>query len=114
MINLCYCLDAVESLSDRLIYAEERQSNFALPTPLDERINALIELLELETGDRISRKELVGALVLAAPTSVGALQQLLTHYRLALAEAALIPGFPPVDGKRRPGPRPRRKHGGIS
>jgi hypothetical protein len=95
-----------------LLHCGERRVGLDLPPPIDARIDALRQEVEA-AGERTNRKELVAALLLAAPSDAEELARLLKRYRLArVRDAALVPdehadviAFP----RQRPGPR--RKHG---
>lgn len=86
-----------------------------LPLPLSRRLDLLVERLESE-GAHAYRKDVIAALILAAPESGKELAGLVRRYRRALArdanvgqDAALV-----LDGRRpKPGRRPRasRLHG---
>ncbi len=90
---------------------DERSVGLALAVPLSERLDALVRLVEA-SGDRTSRKELIAALILAAPTEGEDLAGFVRLYRKALARDALLdPGAAPDQlalEVRKPGPRRRR------
>lgn len=90
---------------------DERSVGLALAVPLSERLDALVRLVEV-SGDRTSRKELIAALILAAPPDGEDLAGYVRVYRKALARHALLdPDNAPdhmVLEVRRPGPRRRR------
>lgn len=81
----------------------------SLPLPVSRRLDLLVECLEDE-GGRAYRKDLVGALILAAPESGQELDELVRRYRRALARDAKVAGDAAavLDGRRpRPGRRPK-------
>jgi hypothetical protein len=92
--------------------APEEGIGLTIPAPLSDRINALVDLLEA-AGERTSRKELIGALILAARPLSDELANTLRAYRRASVRDALLEadraggslGLAP----RKPGPRPRRR-----
>lgn len=94
-----------------LRHAEERAIGVAVPRPLSERLDLLVEVLE-DAGHRAYRKDLVAALILEAPESASELEGLLRRYRTAKAGAAAIgpASRDRVLGGRpaSPGRRPRR------
>lgn len=83
----------------------------AIPAPLNARLDALVARAN-DAGERTSRKEVLGALLLQAPEDARDLLNAIRRYRLANARDAAPPGenldqF--LSGRdRRPGPRPRR------
>jgi hypothetical protein len=83
-----------------------------VPAPLSDRINALIDLLDA-AGERTSRKELIAALIFAAPPLTEELADTLRAYRRASVRDALVEPDRAGDtvqlSPRRPGPRPRRR-----
>lgn len=90
---------------------DERSVGLALVVPLSERLDALVRVVEA-FGDRTSRKELVAALILAAPPDGEDLARRVRVYRKALARDALLePDVAPEHlalELRKPGPRRRR------
>lgn len=90
----------------------ESRVGIALPAPISQRVDDLVELAE-GAGERTTRKELLGALILAAPTRGQDLAATLKTYRLATARDTRGDGV--AEGPtmplphRRPGPRPRKK-----
>lgn len=99
------------SLSGRL--AEQRECNLGVlvPIPVSERVETLAELLYQEGHGRVPRKELVAAVLNAAPEDPVELAKLLQNYRTARVRDALIEQ--PESGnvvrfpRRPPGPRAR-------
>jgi hypothetical protein len=93
--------------------ADQRERNLGVlvPVPISERVEALTELLYKEGHGRVARKELVAALLLAAPTDPEELARRLRIYRTARVRATLLTepssenvvSFP----ARSPGPRAR-------
>jgi hypothetical protein len=95
-------------LSEKLIEAEETNAAVDWPVAIHHRVDELVALAVAE-GERTTRKELVAALVLAAPESGEDLGKLLRSYRKGVARDALInvsKGENVVE-LRRPGPGPR-------
>lgn len=90
----------------------ESRVGIALPAPISQRVDYLVELAE-GAGERTSRKELLGSLILAAPSRGEALAETLKTYRLATAQDTRVDGAAAEATmrlpRRRPGPRPRRK-----
>jgi hypothetical protein len=64
------------------------------PLPISRRVDALADLVEESSGERPDRKDLVGALVLDAPTTAPDLVAKLATYRSAKAGDALRDGLP--------------------
>lgn len=95
----------------RLDRCEEKGAAISWPIPLDNHLDALLELTD-NAGQRTTRKELVAAIVLSAPRDGVWLAQLVTDYRQATV-AAVAPTTAGGDNVvpfrvNRPGPRPRR------
>ena len=89
----------------------EANIGVAVPWPLSDRLDGLVTRVE-GAAERTSRKELLAALILAAPIEVAELGAMLRHYRQAIAGQARMDGcavdaIMPVS-VRRPGPRRRR------
>jgi hypothetical protein len=90
----------------------EFQIGVGLPAPLSGRLDGLVDRAD-GAGARTNRKELLGALLLAATVDGEALSELVQRYRKATVGEARIPGQP--DGRflepdrPPPGPRPRRE-----
>lgn len=90
---------------------DEHSIGMALSEPISARLDDLVALVE-GVGERTNRKELLGALILAATPEGAALAALVHRYRTAEVRDTLVePGapsryvrFPP----RRPGPKPRK------
>ena len=93
-----------------------QQVNLGLPSPLNQRLNALVDMLYEE---RTTKRELVGALILAAPEDPTQLSSMIHSYRRARAcDAGLSvsnAGGSQVKvlalHRGKPGPRSRRKPG---
>lgn len=87
----------------------------ALPGPISERIDQLRGLAD-QAGAATSRKELIAALVLAAPGESEALFDLVVAFRRARAADAVVRGRDPgevLEFRRHPrGPRPRNEAAG--
>jgi hypothetical protein len=88
----------------------EDQIGVSIARPLSARLDLLVARAA-EAGEKTSRKELVGMLILGAPDDGEVLRELIGHYRRATLEEAKVAGSdldvlleaPP----RTPGPRPR-------
>lgn len=80
------------------------------PLPLDAHVDDLVELVEA-AHERTSRKELIAAIVFAAPADGKKLARILRDYRAAtvgdLAPASDIAKDVAVFERHRPGPRRR-------
>ena len=87
-----------------------QQVSFSWPTPVDRRLDELVGLARDAARDT-NRKEMLAALVLAAPSEPLALDEVVKTYRLATARDALVrPESVEKDNvlvlpKNRPGPR---------
>lgn len=81
-----------------------------MPAPLSGRLDGLVDLADGE-GARTSRKELVGALLLAAPVNGEDLAGLVRRYRKAAVGDAVIKGQPEERflQPERPPPGPRAR-----
>ena len=100
----------------RLRDCPQRAVAVDLATPLSERLDALLGILD-EEGERTSRREIVSALILAAPEDGASLAESIKQYRRALARDAAVAGDAAevLELRRpRPGPRPRRAEGGTT
>jgi hypothetical protein len=92
---------------------DQRESNLGVlvPLPISERLEALTEALDRAGHGRVARKELVGALLLAATQDTAELAELLRRYRVAKVRNAVVGQVPPgrliTFPQRAPGPRPR-------
>jgi len=91
--------------------AEERQVGVSLPIQISRRLDRLIALAE-GGGLRVYRKDLVAALVLAAPEDSGELTELLLEFaraknRDAMADDARGAEILQLE-RPKPGRRPRR------
>lgn len=98
-------IDARRPLRD----CPEMAVGVSLPLPVSRRLDLLVERLEAE-GNRAYRKDLVGALILAAPESGSDLEELVRRYRRAVARDARVAGDAAavLDGSRpKPGRRPK-------
>src|SRR4051812_33335088 len=88
----------------------ERPIGVSIPTPLSKRLDLLVELLD-DAGVRAYRKDLVAALILAAPDTEDELAALFVRYRKALARDAALGSQPSADvlafRPDKPGRRPR-------
>jgi hypothetical protein len=85
----------------------EMAVGLSLPLAVSRRLDLLLDRLD-EDGARAYRKDLVGALILAAPESVTALDDLVRRYRRASARDARVGSDPAsvLDPSR---PRPGRR-----
>ena len=103
-------LDPADPLAEAAAY----QIGVAVPGPLSARLDALVRCVH-NAGQQTNRKELLAALVLAAPENQDGLQKLLRSYRLATIADAFVADEDPDTflqperprGPRRP-PRARR------
>ena len=89
----------------------ERSVGLALPFPLSDRLDGLVDIVA-SAGGLTSRKELLAALILAAPPDGDILIELVSAVRQAKANDALFGAacglsFLTFD-EQPPGPRPRR------
>ena len=101
--------NVVLSPDARLAMCEERQITIGLAGPLNERLDRLVELADSE-GARTNRKELIAALVLAAPASGSELAEAVITLRKARARDAAVDGdLATILRFRRHQPGPRRK-----
>ncbi len=93
----------------RLESCPEVRVGLGIPSPLSGRLDILVELAN-RGGARTSRKEVMAALILAAPETEEGLAELVRGYRLAAVKDALIPGEDeaPMLDPAPPGPGPRR------
>lgn len=86
-----------------------RNRTFMLPDVVSERLDALVKQLE-DSGTRVTRADLVAALLLAASTDAEELDRLVRAYRKAVVADAYV-GDRQGPGLRlraaQPGPRPR-------
>lgn len=101
--------------NQRLRDCRQRQVALALPEPLSARLDALLEIADSE-GERTTRKELMAALILAAPESGAEISSLIRSYRLAVAEAAAVIGSDRdvlLEVRARPGPRSRKRSADV-
>ena len=99
------------SLDARLTEQRECNLGVLVPIPVSERLEMLTELLYREGHGRVPRKELVGALLLAATDDPEELATVVRRYRTSSVRDALV-GDGPADNvvtlpRRAPGPRPR-------
>jgi hypothetical protein len=91
--------------------SREFRIGVGVPAPLSARLDGLVELADQE-GARTSRKELLAAVLLAAPAEGRSLAGLVRDYRMANVGEAVIDGQPEErflePDRPAPGPRPRR------
>ena len=80
----------------------------ALPLPLSRRLDLLVERTEL-SGARVYRKDILAALVLAAPESPSELAGLFARYRTATAGDARVTDHPRSAVLERDRPKPGRR-----
>jgi hypothetical protein len=91
----------------------EFQVGLSLPGPLTGRLDGLVELAHA-AGERTNRKEIVSALLLAAPESPQGIADTIRRYRAATVRDAMIEGQDEQrfrDPDRPSGPRPRKRRG---
>lgn len=93
--------------------SEQRECNLGVlvPIPVSERVETLADLLYREGYGRVPRKELIAALLHAAPADATELEQCLKAYRTARVRDSLV-GERPSENvvsfpRRAPGPRAR-------
>lgn len=87
-----------------------RNRTFMLPDVISERLDALVQQLD-DAGVRVTRAEVVGALLLAASTDADEMGRLVRTYKRAPVADAYFgePEGPGLKlGATHPGPRPRR------
>lgn len=77
-----------------------RRPQFVLPAPVDERLEQLLERTRAE-GNRVSRSDIVAALIWHAPLDGDALGVVVRQYRREAQTATS-----PAPARRPPGPRP--------
>jgi hypothetical protein len=102
--------NVVLSPDARIASCEERQITLGLAGPLNERLDRLVELADSE-GARTNRKELIAALVLAAPASGTELADAVITFRKARARDAAVDedlGRILLFKRHQPGPRRKR------
>lgn len=85
------------------------QSSVYWPAPTDQRLNALVDLAQ-EQGERLSKADLLGALVHNAPQTGETIGALVRHYRgLTAGEVARTRTSTVIQiAERRSGRRPSR------
>jgi hypothetical protein len=79
--------DPDDSLADATAF----QIGVAVPGPLSARLDALVEMAR-KSGERTNRKELLAALVLAAPESGASLSRIVRRYRRVRIADAFVQG----------------------
>lgn len=92
---------------DSLAAAAAFQIGVAIVGPLSARLDLLVQRAH-DSGERTSRKELLAALILAAPENDEAISRLVRRYRRATIQDAFITGEDPaeiLDPVRPRGPR---------
>jgi hypothetical protein len=93
---------------------EERPIGVSVPLLLSKRLDELVKLAG-QTGARLYRKDIVAALILAAPEDPEELHQLFLDYRKAKARAAEVGGDTDAEilqlEPQKPGRRPRTSSG---
>jgi hypothetical protein len=92
--------------ADLLVDCSERNVGLSLPGPLSERVDHLVDCVEAE-GERTSRKELIASLILSA--EFDGPQLAAGVRRLRSASTSDPEEHVPYQGRRQPGPRPRRR-----
>jgi|tagenome__1003787_1003787.scaffolds.fasta_scaffold20684483_2 hypothetical protein len=99
-------------LNERLNEARERSVGVQMPVPLHERVDQLCDLLHDTGHRRPSKREMLSALVLAAPTDADELEAMLRAYHGAYVRDALVAESATGDvvefPRRRSGPRSGR------
>jgi hypothetical protein len=89
--------------------SRSRNRTFMLPDAMSERLDALVRLLD-DSGVRVTRAEIVGAMLFAAKTDADELDRLVRSFKQATVADAYIgerqgPGL--QLGPTHPGPRKR-------
>ena len=74
----------------RLRDCHDRQAGMSWPVPIHARLDELVRLARDGAGRDTSRKELVAALLLSAPSDPDELDAIIRKYRLATAREALV------------------------
>ncbi len=87
---------------------EERSIGVSVPLPLSRRLDLLVKRAE-RAGARAYRKDIVAALILAAPEEPEELLQLFTRYRTATAADAGLADEPGATVLRLQRPKPGRR-----
>jgi hypothetical protein len=104
----------LEDVAMTLIHCEEQPTSLSFVAPINERLDQLVELAD-EAGARTTRKELMAALILAAPDSEIPLRDAVLTYRTSRARDAAVLGDPArVLELRHHRPGPRRKRANES
>lgn len=91
-----------------------RQITVRMPSPVLRRLDALVDVVQAETGDPVTRREMITAVVLrrGATLSGTEVAGLIERYRGAVVDAAFVPQRPRAwilrDTRLRPGRRPLR------
>jgi hypothetical protein len=95
-----------------IVESEDRPVNFTWPWAIDQRLDMLVD--RVARAQKTNRKELIAALVLAAPDDGKMLKEIIETYRDAVVREAL-PTSEPGEGDNvivleahRPGPRTGR------
>lgn len=101
--------DSVIAWDDALWRSRSRNRTFMLPDVLSERLDALVRLLD-DSGFRVTRAEIVGALLFAAEPDADEMDRLVRSFKQATVDAAYLgerqgPGL--QLGPTHPGPRKR-------
>lgn len=101
--------NVVVSPEARLSECPSRHITLAIPGPLSERLDKLVELADME-GARTNRSELLASLLLAAPEEAADLADAVIAFRKARARDAAVSGdLAAVLQLSRHQPGPRRK-----
>ena len=77
--------------ADRLRDSPEDQIGVSVPSPLNARLDALVALAN-SAGESTSRKEVLAALILAAPDTGADIGELVRTYRTASVEDVVTEG----------------------
>jgi hypothetical protein len=96
-------------MDDRIRDWPEVATNIGLRRPIEWRLQQLLDRLDDEAQERTSRRELISALILAAPESGASLSRLIKRYRAATARQAIVGDELPTSITELPRPRKRAR-----
>lgn len=75
---------------ERLVRCPEATVGLALPSPLNERLNQLVQVVE-SAGERTTRKEVVASLILSEAIDGASLSEEIRQLRRAVVHEAVAP-----------------------